>query len=338
MSGSGTQGPARFAVDPWDPGYGLAFNEDASGDSPTLAASNAGLGLDVETPAGQWAPVGPDPATEIPATLLFCDGVRRVDARVWVHGPDPQPTPGIAASFAAGLVRCDDAGASVVKVAVERALFTASPHATDIVTRGGRYPVHVASGGTPDELSLALQQRLGEAEVAISNDWRATSRAVTEAVTGEAVTEEDDLLVVDGPLFGRATLPRTVGYVKTHHRQYLPPPQAAVVAALAPCQRSPVFVTGSNWVRYAWYLRLPGGSGAPWSGVARLECSPQLAVAEAVALASVTARVLPRLASVPYKDPRAPQNLVPIGGLERELRHRLGDPRLLYRALCAAAV
>jgi hypothetical protein len=29
---------------------------------------------------------------------------------------------------------------------------------------------------------------------------------------------------------------------------------------------------------------------------------------------------------------------VPIGGLERELRHRLGDQQLLYRALRAAAM
>jgi hypothetical protein len=43
------------------------------------------------------------------------------------------------------------------------------------------------------------------------------------------------------------------------------------------------------------------------------------------------------LAGVEYKDPRAPQNLVPIGGLEKLLRHRLGDTRLLYRALRAAA-
>ena len=55
-------------------------------------------------------------------------------------------------------------------------------------------------------------------------------------------------------------------------------------------------------------------------------------------LADLTARLLPPLASSPHKDPRAPQNLVPIGGLERELRHRLGDQQLLYRALRAAAM
>jgi hypothetical protein len=37
-------------------------------------------------------------------------------------------------------------------------------------------------------------------------------------------------------------------------------------------------------------------------------------------------------------DPRAPQNLVPIAALERELRHRMGDQRLVYRALRAAVM
>jgi hypothetical protein len=56
-----------------------------------------------------------------------------------------------------------------------------------------------------------------------------------------------------------------------------------------------------------------------------------------VALADVVAATIPRFASEPHKDARAPQNLYPIGGLERELRRRLGDPRLLYRALRIAA-
>ncbi len=47
--------------------------------------------------------------------------------------------------------------------------------------------------------------------------------------------------------------------------------------------------------------------------------------------------VLPRFASEPHKEPRAPQNLVPIAGLEHRLRHRLGDPLVLERALRVAA-
>ena len=42
-------------------------------------------------------------------------------------------------------------------------------------------------------------------------------------------------------------------------------------------------------------------------------------------------------ASEPHKDARAPQNLYPIAGLERELRHRLGDQAVIYRALRLAS-
>ena len=155
--------------------------------------------------------------------------------------------------------------------------------------------------------------------------------------SGPSIQDDDDLLIVDGPLRGRTHLDRTVGYIKTHHASYLPRRQAAVVGALATGQRTPVFTMGTSWRRNSWYLRLPGTPGVPWSGVVRLECSPDLPAAAAARLADLTARLLPPLASVPHKDPRAPQNLVPIGGLERELRRRLGDQQLLYRALRSAA-
>jgi hypothetical protein len=314
-----------FTVDPWDPGYGQAYSEELAGGA--LEESSAELNLDLEVPAAGWRPVDPDPAPRLPGTVLFLDGVRRIDARIWVHGRgarDLEPAPGIAASFAAGLVCCDGA-ARVAEVTVERGLFTAEPEATDIVTRSARYVARLAAKPGLDQLSLALQQRLTNAEVQLALTYRAQHPA------------GDDLLIVDGPLRGRTHLARTVGYVKTHHTSYLPAQQAAVVAALTPGQRTPAFTMGTSWRRTSWYLRLPGTAGAPWSGTVRLECSADLAPDAVTSLADLTARLLPPLASSPHKDPRAPQNLVPIGGLERELRHRLGDQQLLYRALRAAA-
>jgi hypothetical protein len=317
-------GPAAvaFTVDPWDPGYGLAFSADTGGGA--LEESTAELDLNLEMPAARWHPVDPDPVPRLPSTVLFGDGVRRIDARIWVHGSSPQPGPGIAASFAAGLVCCDGA-ARIAGLSVRRGMFTAAAEATDIITRHARYPARLASGGGLDQLSLALQQHLAEAEVQLALAFRAQHQF------------GDDLLVVDGPLRGRTQLDRTVGYIKTHHASYLPAEQAAAVAALVPGQRTPAFTMGTSWRRNSWYLQLPGTAGVPWSGIVRLECSADLPRAEVVRLADLTARLLPPLASVPHKDPRAPQNLVPIGGLERELRHRLGDQQLLYRSLRAAA-
>jgi hypothetical protein len=317
--------PLVFTVDPWDPGYGQAFADEQDEPGAGLGQSSAALNVDFEVPAAEWRPLDPDPATVIvPSAVLFLDGVRRIDARVWVHGGALQPVAGIAASLAAGLVVCDGA-AWVADVAVERALFTAAGDAGDLVTRAGRYVARPAEGAGLDKLSLAMQQRLAFAEVQLAVAYRGRHPA------------DDDLLVVDGPLRGRTHLERTVGYIKTHHTSYLPGDQASVVGALRPGQRTPAFTMGTSWERHSWYLQLPGTDGVPWSGVVRLECSADLEPKGVTALADLTALVLPAFASVPHKDPRAPQNLVPIGGLERQLKHRLGDERLLYRALRAAA-
>jgi hypothetical protein len=318
--------PPAFSVDPWDPGYGLAIGDEMDGRA--VAESSAELDLDFEVPAARWQPLEPDPAWVSPSLVLFLDGVRRIDARVWmhsgVHGGSLQPDPAIAASYAAGIVACDGA-ARVAEVIVERGLFTAARDARDIETRSASYPVRVTDGPGIEQLSLALQQRLTDAEVRLALAFRADTPAA------------DDLLVVDGPLRGRTHLDNTVGYIKTHHAAYLPAEQAAVVAGLRPGQRTPAFAMGTSWRRTSWYLQLPGTPGVPWAGVVRIECSAELPAPEATRLADLTARLLPKLASAPHKDPRAPQNLVPIGGLERELRRRLGDQQLLYRALRAAA-
>ena len=311
-----------FSVDPWDPSYGMAFGEEMTGDA--LSESSAELVLDLELPVDQWRPLTADANLPVPGMVLFLDGVRRIDARVWVHGADPQPSPGIAASYAAGLV-CLNGSARISDVVVERGLFTAAADATGLESRHATYQAWKAAGPGMDQLSLALQRRLSDAEVQLALLFR------------KANPDAGDLLFVDGPLRGRTHLDRTIGYIKTHHTTYLPPDQAAVVGALGPGQRTPAFTMGTSWRRNSWYLRLPGSPGAPWSGVVRLECSADLPVPEVRRLADLSALLLPPLASSPHKDPRAPQNLVPIGGLERELRRRLGDQQILYRSLRAAA-
>ncbi|MEV0378712.1 hypothetical protein [Nonomuraea sp. NPDC050643] len=309
-----------FTVDPWDPGYAAALAVEALSE---LGSTSAELVLDVERPAADWKPVTPGPGAIAPETLLVADGVRRIDARVWVHDADtPMPFPGIAASYAAGIVRCGPGGADLAEIEVNRTLISASPNTPEVKTAHAVFRPSKAADSSFEELSLALQRQVTQLEVDLAVRHR---------------TVNDDLLLVDGPLRGRTHLPRTVGYIKTHHAAYLPSPQAGVVGALGPGQRTPVFLMGTSWRRHAWYLRLPVQSTAPWAGVARCEAGADLDPAEVVRLADAVTLALPALAGVDYKDPRAPQNLVPIGGLEKLLRHHLGDARLLYRALRTAA-
>lgn len=306
---------ARILVDPWDPSYG-----SSSGDA-TLHESTARLTVDTEVPGDRWAPRDVPAAAWRPSEVLVVDGVRRIDARVWfMVEDDPVPMLGLAASYAAGLVRIRDR-AAVVEARVGRAIFTACPAARQVESRLATYPIVHTAGSDFDALALALQQRMRDLELVIAHETRSSS---------------DDLLLLDGPLQGRTAIPRTVGYIKAHHAAYLPTALNTVVAALRPGQRTPLFTIGTSWSRHTWYAKLPVDSGVPWAGVVRCECSDSLPRQEAIRLADSATALLPGLASQRHKDPRAPQNLVPIGGLERVLRHRVGDPIKLHRSLVVA--
>ena len=69
------------------------------------------------------------------------------------------------------------------------------------------------------------------------------------------------------------------------------------------------------------------------TGVVRLEAPAARGLDEARALADLSAREMPRFASDATRDPRAPQNLFPIGGLEARLKHLLGDAAVVRRAI-----
>lgn len=303
---------ARFAVESWSPEFGSPVEPQGGPEEPA-----ARVDLDVEIPGASWEPVC---STIPPATsVCFIDGVRRIDARVWVFDGEAGADLGICASYAAGVVRCDGPQIQIEAVAVERSAF-APAGLGEVATRYGTYsPVAVVST-TASDLINALQSRMGDLETSVA-----------------ARARPAELVVVDGPLGRRESVPGAVGYIKSHRAEYLPPEQARVIAHLGPGERTPVFLTETTWSRYSWYLRLPGGSGHPWAGVVRCEAASSLSVEESVRVANLASATLTRFASEPHKDPRAPQNLYPVGGLERELRRRLGDERLMYRALVDAA-
>ena len=341
-AGAPAPGPRmRFHVDAWDPTYGSSVET-----TETVTDSTAKVTLEVECDPADWKPVSASVVPE-PSAVLFVDGIRRVDARVWIDtDPVPDPATGVApvaadavmalcASYAAGVVCCcPGGGAHLLESESRRGLFTTATNAVDIPTSAGTYEVHL----TPDDpatnlamlLSEALQRQLAQLELVVSADARA-------GLDAHGVAGGDDLLVVDGPLRGRTMLPRALGFIKSHRSTYLPAELHAIVATLAAGERTPVFLMGTAWDRHSWYLRLPCIPGAPWAGVVRVECSADIPSSDAVALANLSQVVLPKYASCEYKDARAPQNLVPVGGLEKQLRHRLGHPGLMARALRIAA-
>ena len=301
----------KFTVDPWDPAYGSSLESEMTQSEATVVA-------DIEVAFDKWAPRRPPPGTVTPPAVVFVDGVRRLEARAWIEtGPD-DATPGIFASYAAGAVRCDGT-AEIVAITVGRGVYAPVKELADVATRHGTFYARVARDATTESLTYAVHEDMAECEVRIAEDAR---------------RHGDELLLLDGPLRKRGHIPDAVGIIKSHNVRYLPPALDRVVGRLGADERTPLFrVDAAPFSRASWYARLPGPPGGPWAGVVRCEASGALPVDTLRDLADRVTMTLGRFASAPHKDARAPQNLYPIGGLERRLRHRLGDTQVLYRAL-----
>jgi hypothetical protein len=299
----------KFTVQPWAPDYG------SPGGAEDFEAPEANV--DVEVEAARWAPITVQVAAA--PEVLFVDGVRRIDANLWIEEDDGTPMLALAASYAAGAVLCNHR-AEVVGMEVRRGIFTAATGAAPIDTKHARYDVHPTRGVAPEELWLGLQQRMGELEGQVA-----------------AASADAPLIVVDGPLSHRRHVAGAVGYIKTQHVQYLPPNLRPILGKLGPGDRTPLFLTTTSWSRFSWYQKLPLTGAGPMDGIVRAEMTADHDVASARRTADLTAATLSRFASAGHKDPRAPQNLYPIGGLERRLHHLLGDRDLMYRSLRVAA-
>ena len=78
---------------------------------------------------------------------------------------------------------------------------------------------------------------------------------------------------------------------------------------------------------------MPEVHSGPWSGVVRLELPQSAGLRECAERASAVTGLLPRFAGVRHRDPRAPQNLQPVGALEKHLRHLLGSAGYAARAV-----
>lgn len=302
----------KFSVQPWAPEYGSSAGADLD--------EQLQVDVDVEVKALQWKPliVSAEPAPEV----LFVDGVRRIDANLWVEDPDDVPTLALAASYAAGAVLSNHR-ANVVGEEVRRGVFSSATNTEAITTAHATYDVHLTQGVTPEELWIGLQNQM----------------AVLE---GQVALQHADvpLLIVDGPLSHHRTLPEAIGYIKTQHVHYLPAKLRSVLLQLRPGDRTPLFLIASGsrqWHKLSWYLKLPMSGGGPMDGIVRAEVSSDRDISSARRRADLMAATVCRYASEGHKDPRAPQNLYPVGGLERRLRRLLGDSELLYRSLRKAA-
>ncbi len=302
----------RLKLEAWDPDRGGAWEEAR----PALA------GQPVETP---WAPLSD--ARPHPGPWVLVDGVERAEAFVRVEGRSL----GLLFSYAVGAVLREAGGVTFAEPLSVRRVFLA-PEGEDL-TLGPQlaYTFH----RTPELDHEGLLQR---ARALRRRDEWALGEAWATRLPGA-------LVIHDGPLFYQAeaeggVAARRIGYVKSHYQSYLAPEHQSILDDLEAGQRTPVFAVPPEARRtprafFSWYIRLPLNPSTPYSaasGLVRVETDAEEA-GQAIQLARHALEVLVRLASEPYRDPRAPSNLVPVGGLERELRRRMGSRELIRRAV-----
>ncbi len=306
----------RIKVEAWDPDYRVGSGSE---DAPAGALAEP-------AEPGAWAPRG-DPRPH-PGPWILIDGVERVDAFVWVDDRHP----GVLFSYAVGAVLLDGGRLAFAdEIRLERLFVSPSPVDLDLGP-SLRYRARPHPATRREDLLAAAREVRRQAE------WALGARLGRE--------HPGALVVHDGTLYfppgGEAGVPR-LGYVKSFYRSYLDPDLASILDRLAPGQRTPVFRVPAAARRtprdfLSWYLRLPLTPSAPYaaaSGLVRVETDAGLK--SAWLLADQSLDLFARLASEPYRDPRAPANLVPVGGLERELRRRLGQRELVRRRILALA-
>ncbi len=302
----------RLRVEAWEPDYGVHEGPEEATAVPAEPAE-----------PGPWAPrAGAQPH---PGPWIFVDGVERVDAFVWVE----DRFPGVLFSYAVGAVVRGEEGIRLAEPALVQRVFV-SPAAFPLELPGGpAYRPLEVPAASREELLAAARELRRKAE------WALGQRL--------AEVHPDALLFHDGPLFfpkETAFGPPRLGYVKSFFRRYLDGERAGILAELGPGERTPVFRVPAAARRtprdfFSWYQRLPLEPSPPYAqsaGLVRVETDAG-ELEEARTLAAHALFVLTRLASSPYRDPRAPANLLPVGGLERELRRRLGSRDLLRRRL-----
>jgi len=308
-----------LTLDPWSAEYGSAFDfeEEEPEEAPNFE-------IDPLVETADWSRgVAPKPLP-FPELVAFVDGVQRIES--WARVDDGESSSvAVLASVAAGCVFSTPTAATVSVDYVSRALAVGgSTRSEPFVVQASRRPLVF------EVLPATGTGRHGAMQAA------AVRRRDLELASIQKHLPSTPLVIADGRLNDLTRSPnQLVGIAKTLHQLYVAGEQRALIERLGAGERTPVFSIKDSWgSRYSWFLRLPYTRPIhhSYAGIVRLEI-PQDGARSPVEVADMLSHNLPRFASRPEHDPRAPQNLLPVGALEKRLRHELGDQAFIRRAI-----
>lgn len=329
----------KLRLDPWATDYDTAFHAEDH---------EAGSRVSADVEVSRWQPIDPDPAATISAErLLFLDGSRRSEARVLLEDERRQVAFGAIGSFGVGVVDC-------CPQQRRRAAFlnpedaAEAPGVVRLCTVGSGHRLEAF------EVVPRLRRVLGKLSYRVVSTEKTDAEAVVRQLQFSMLEAErqlaarlsgafpEALIITDGPRPRMGYGPQVVGYVKTIHALGLGDEQLEVVRSLEQGQRSPIYLKtdqDESQQIFEWFLRLR--DPRPWlysfAGMVRLQAyagpKPDPRLSEVRRLADGLARLLPRFATRAHQDPRAPQQLLPVRALERELGRRMGNAQVVRRRI-----
>ena len=309
-----------WKLEAWNPEYALPER---------VATDDEASGLeDIKTHyEGEWKAHRPA-AVELDnwPIVYLVDGRQRIDALI----ADSQGRRALLATVIAGAVLRDGGGIRPVGEPLKKHLLLHSSDLEETLPPGLQHyqPLRVPRSD-PASLRSKVTEEMRTLEARLVNEL------------------EGGLVVVDGQIYpgGQALEEpgRILGYTKTQPATYLGPEHQALLYALEPLERTPIFsIPGYARRRpldvFSWYVRLPLNpstvfyNGAALLRVETLSAEPR----DAIPLADFSVSLFGALASSPVRDPRAPQNLIPIGGLEQWLGRHMGQAEVVRRRIAQA--
>ena len=257
-------------------------------------------------------------------SLVFIDGVRRTECLAYVRDEETgESFEGAFLSLGAGALRIEYGKLNLLRESlilhrVERLFF----HKGGILVGEllGFRP-YAVEGELSVEINRYMREEL-EAEVALQ---------IQKEV-------KDSIVICDGILSYKLRKTPFLGLVKSMKKLYMDRSYLPLLYTLRLGQRSPIVKVHHQQEqeekervdKYTWYVKLTEHEGL--QGLVRVEVFKR-DFEEVKRLANISAGVLPLFASQSFQDRRSPQNLLPIGRLEKFLRLHLGPYRIIRRQI-----
>ena len=328
----------NIRLEPWN----ISYDAPVSINPEEIPTSDK-VNTEVEFTNGEWQPIRSAMAPELPNQILFIDGRLRLDAK-FLGRRDDEILYGAFATIAVGAVLVDRriSRAKCVATEVRRIIALGGNLAAPVTVvpcpMSGRGDLKydyclTSSNNEPDTPSQLVQGAMLDEELRVAN----------QISLDKELIQENTLIVRDGPLLYRVyqTPYDTIGYVKTMGKAYLKGENAQVMRSLKVGERTPIFrISNTHGSNLSWYLR-SGSNDLNYKrlgyhdlhGIIRIDLDAIVPLERAKAIADQSTYLIPYYASHPTRDPRAPQNLTPVGALEKELGRRMGNRELISRRL-----